>query len=99
MTWSFHREAEHIEYYEARSPGLGRSFALEVRAAIGRMVEFPDAWPEIEPSIRRVLTSRFPFGVLYARDGETLSDGQPDGSHELEGVASVDHAGTQAVVE
>ena len=71
MSFSFHPAAEEefaaaVDLYEVRQAGLGVDFAVEVRAAIGRAVALPNAWAELEPGIRRVLTQRFPYGVLYS---------------------------------
>ena len=41
-------------------------------AAIERTMAYPKAWPIIEEDIRRSLTRRFPFGILYAEEGEEL---------------------------
>jgi plasmid stabilization system protein ParE len=73
----FHPEAEAelnqaIDWYEAHSPGLGGDFADEVRAAVERALALPFAWSEILPGIRRVLTRRFPYGVLYAQERDAL---------------------------
>jgi len=70
MTCSFHPEAEAeflgaIDFYEARDPGLGQDFAIEVYSAIQRIVSFPTAWPVLGGDVRRCLTSRFPYGILY----------------------------------
>ena len=71
MKFSFHPAAAEefsaaVDWYEMRQPGLGVDFAVEVRAAVGRAMALPNAWVELEPGIRRVLTQRFPFGVLYS---------------------------------
>lgn len=73
----FHPEAEAelnaaIDWYEEREPGLGLDFAAEVRAAIERAMQLPDAWSELAPGIRKVLTHRFPYGVLYPQAGTRL---------------------------
>lgn len=74
MSFLFHPEAEAefvaaVDWYEARSPGLGADFAAEIHAAIQRAVSLPLAWPRVDGDIRRVLASRFPYGVLYAPRG------------------------------
>lgn len=75
MSFRFHPEAETefvaaIDWYEARSVGLGADFAAEIHAAIRRAVSMPLAWPRVDGEIRRVLAHRFPYGVLYvSRDG------------------------------
>lgn len=71
MTYSFHPEAEAefngaIDYYEAREAALGYDFAVEVYAAIQRIVAYPRSWPVLEGDVRRCQTNRFPYGVLYA---------------------------------
>lgn len=73
----FHPEAEAelnaaIDWYEERQPGLGLDLAAEVQAAIERAMQLPEAWSELAPGIRRVLTHRFPYGILYAQVGTTL---------------------------
>ena len=77
MKYSFHPEAaaefvQAIEYYEECEASLGYDFAIEVYAAIERTMAYPKAWPIIEEDIRRSLTRRFPFGILYAEEGEEL---------------------------
>jgi len=71
MTFSFHPEAERefceaIEYYEECEPGLGCDFFLEVRSTIRNITDYPEAWPLQEGDVRRCLTNRFPYGVLYS---------------------------------
>jgi plasmid stabilization system protein ParE len=73
----FHPEAEAelnaaIDWYEERQPGLGLDLAAEVQVAIERAMQLPEAWSELAPGIRRVLTHRFPYGILYAQAGTTL---------------------------
>lgn len=77
MSFRFHPEAESeflaaIDWYEERSAGLGTDFAAEIHAAIQRAVVLPLAWPRIDGDIRRVLSNRFPYGVLYAIDDGTI---------------------------
>ena len=75
MKRSFHPEAETefneaIDYYEECEPGLGEDFAIEVHATIQNILTYPEAWPMLEDDIRRCLTSRFPYGVLYSIETE-----------------------------
>lgn len=77
MTFSFHPEAEAefikaIEYYEEIESGLGLDFAIEVYATIQRSIAFPSAWPVIDGEIRRSLVRRFPFGILYSEEKESI---------------------------
>lgn len=73
MTFSFHPEAESefvdaINYYEECESGLGEDFSIEVYATIRNILVFPTAWPVIDEPVRRCLTNRFPFGILYSID-------------------------------
>jgi len=70
MNYSFLPEAEkelyeQALYYNEQELGLGNEFLDEVEFAITRILETPYSWTEIEKGIRRILTRRFPFGVLY----------------------------------
>ncbi|NEV60374.1 type II toxin-antitoxin system RelE/ParE family toxin [Thiorhodococcus minor] len=77
MSFSFHPEAEKdfntaIDYYEDVESGLGYDFALEVRAAIKRAVDFPKAWAVLEGDVRRSLVKRFPYGILYSEEHDGI---------------------------
>jgi len=77
MTYKFHPEAElelnyAINYYEACQPHLGIEFADEVFQSIHRILDFPKAWQVIDADIRRCLTKRFPFGVIYYQKNEQI---------------------------
>ena len=77
MKYSFHPEAESefaqaIEYYEEKEEGLGYDFAVEIYSTIERTLAHPKAWPIMEGDIRRSLVRRFPYGILYAEEGEEI---------------------------
>ncbi len=77
MTYWFHPEAEEefnqaIEYYEKIEAGLGYDFAIEVYTTIQRSVTYPKAWPILADDIRRSLVRRFPYGVLYSEEPESI---------------------------
>lgn len=70
MKFSFHPEAQAeffkaVTYYEECEVGLGDDFALAIDEALQRIVDFPNAWHILEGDVRRCLTHRFPFGILY----------------------------------
>lgn len=70
MNYSFHLDAEKefseaIDYYESRQVDLGFDFSAEVYASIQRIVANPEAWTEVDKRIRRALTNRYPYGILY----------------------------------
>jgi hypothetical protein len=77
MKYSFHPEAEvefnqAIDYYENCAEGLGYDFAVEVYSSIDRIVAYPTTWTILTEGVRRCLTRRFPYGVLYAVEPERI---------------------------
>ena len=77
MKFIFHPEAEDeffdaIEYYEAVDVGLGYDFSMEVLATVRNITEYPLAWPILIENVRRCLTNRFPFGVIYSIEGDHI---------------------------
>lgn len=70
MNFYFHPQAETelsdaVEYYDLCTFELGLEFAEEVYSAIGRILKYPAACPEISCNTRRCLINRFPYGVIY----------------------------------
>ena len=77
MNYFFHPEAqaefnEAVVYYEECEPGLGEDFVFEVYSAIQNILSYPEAWPVLVDDVRRCLTARFPFGVLYSIDKDGI---------------------------
>ncbi len=77
MTYSFHSEAElefndAIDHYEECRNGLGFEFASEIYETIQRIIKFPNAWHPLDKNIRRCLTNRFPFGVIYYQRNDEI---------------------------
>lgn len=64
---------EAIEFYESVDSGLGIRFYAEVRNAIDRIKQLPDAWSPLTRNTRRCRTKVFPYGVIYQiREDEIL---------------------------
>ena len=78
MNYRFHPKAEtelnnSIDYYEECKINLGLEFANEVYRTIQRVLDFPNAWQILDDDIRRCLTNRFPFGIIYyQKDNEII---------------------------
>jgi plasmid stabilization system protein ParE len=53
------------EFYDAQRAGLGAEFGVDVGLALGRVLEAPRRWPEMEPGIRRFRLDRFPYALIY----------------------------------
>lgn len=63
---------EAIAYYNEHRAGLGFEFAEEIKKAIERIVQFPEAWAFLSRRVRRCRVSRFPYAVLYQAMERTL---------------------------
>ena len=61
-----------VTWYNRQASGLGREFLDELDRAVRRTMAFPMSYPEIESGIRRCRLARFPYGLIYGIDGETL---------------------------
>lgn len=66
----FHPEADAemmsaAKFYEAQQKDLGKRFLASVQDALNRIQVNPLLYQEIESGVRRCLTMRFPFGVVF----------------------------------
>ena len=61
-----------VAWYNEQAAGSGQEFLDELDRVVRRAVTFPMSCPEIEPGVRRCLLARFPYGLIYGVDGETL---------------------------
>ena len=54
-------------WYENQRPGMGEEFLAEVEVAIVNATAHPRQFPCLrrKPEVRRVLTSRFPYRILF----------------------------------
>ncbi|MGK7924133.1 MAG: type II toxin-antitoxin system RelE/ParE family toxin [Spirulina sp.] len=71
MKYIFHPEAlteyaRAVEFYAEQNKDLAQEFINSVESAIFKVIEFPLRWPIIEDPVRRCLTRKFPYGILYA---------------------------------
>jgi plasmid stabilization system protein ParE len=63
---------EASEWYEERRPGLRQSFLAAIDESLISIQEYPKIYPRVDPEIRRASVTKFPFGVFYRIDGETI---------------------------
>ena len=63
---------ETIAFYNLQSEGLGYEFAAEVKRAMGRIVQYPEAWAPLSKRTRRCRTNRFPYGLIYQIRNNTI---------------------------
>jgi toxin ParE2 len=61
-----------IRYYDAQRAGLGEEFRTEVDAALDRIEFWPNAWSRVGSDERLCKTKRFPYGIVYLADQETI---------------------------
>lgn len=59
-------------FYEDGQPGLGKAFLAGVEAATEEIVRYPLMWRRIKGRFRRYLIPRFPYGLIYAVQGNTI---------------------------
>ena len=59
-------------FYEDSQPGLGKAFLAGVEAATEEIVRHPLMWRRIKGRFRRYLIPRFPYGLIYAVQGNTI---------------------------
>ena len=59
-------------WYDRQRSSLGESFFQEITAAISRIREAPDTWPEYRRGTRRFLVHRFPFARIYTQHSTGL---------------------------
>jgi toxin ParE1/3/4 len=64
---------EAVDWYEARSQGLGSEFLRAVRAAFALIERNPEQSPCVRDEIRRTLVRRFPYAVYYVVDPDQIS--------------------------
>lgn len=61
-----------FDWYQRQSAGLGYEFLDEVDRAVRRIKSYPDSCVEMAPGLRRALVNRFPYGLVYGQDADTI---------------------------
>ena len=62
-----------IAYYNAQRTGLGNEFAVEVYAAIRKIIDYPNAWQRVSGGARRCLLHKFDYGLVYRARGDVAT--------------------------
>lgn len=70
MKYVFHPEAlteyaEAVQYYAEQRVEVPQAFIDAVEDAVYRIREAPTRWNVIDEDVRRCLTRKFPYGILY----------------------------------
>lgn len=61
-----------VAWYNEQADGLGKEFLDELDRAVRRAVAFPMSSPEITSGLRRCLLARFPYGLIYGLEDDTV---------------------------
>ncbi len=56
---------EAAAWHQMQSPGLGAELVSEVRNALVRVGDHPEAYPEVRQGVRRAQVRRFSYGIFY----------------------------------
>jgi toxin ParE1/3/4 len=70
MKYVFHPEAlteyaEAVQYYAEQRTQVAQTFINAVEDAVYQIRESPNRWSVIDEDVRRCLTRKFPYGILY----------------------------------
>jgi len=63
---------EAVEWYNQQSQDLGLRLLGEVNLALSRISNYPYSCMEIESDIRRCLLNKFPYGLIYSLDENSI---------------------------
>jgi toxin ParE1/3/4 len=60
---------ETFDWYEKQRIGLGDDFERAVEAAVEKLSENPASYQTVHGDTRRILLTRFPYGIFYIIEG------------------------------
>lgn len=61
-----------VRYYEYAYSGLGKAFKEEIRRAVLRIAEYPQAWSVEYSDVRKYLLHKFPYKLLYSTEEDHI---------------------------
>lgn len=64
--------ADAHKWYEERSPRLGSEFLRAVEVCMAAIERNPQAHPIVHKQVRRALLRRFPYGIFYLVQENTI---------------------------
>lgn len=62
-----------MQWYRDQRPGLEDEFFLAFDAGLSKVRRAPQSFPFVHEDIRRALLRRFPYGIYYLLEGETVT--------------------------
>ena len=77
MKYVFHPEAlseyaEAVQYYAQQRNEVAQAFIDAVEDAVYRIRESPNRWSLVDEEVRRCLTRKFPYGILYTLEQDYI---------------------------
>jgi toxin ParE1/3/4 len=63
---------EAFEWYEEQNSGLGSEFVRAVDISLATIGRHPLVYPLVYQEVRRALIRRFPYGIFYLMEEETI---------------------------
>jgi plasmid stabilization system protein ParE len=61
-----------VVWYNSQSSTLAIQFLDDLDRSVRRVAAYPQSSAKIEEDFRRCLLSRFPYGIIYGIDSETV---------------------------
>jgi toxin ParE1/3/4 len=70
MRYVFHPEAlneysEAVRYYTEQRVEVAQAFINMIEDTVYRIREFPNRYAPVDDDVRRCMTRKFPYGILY----------------------------------
>jgi plasmid stabilization system protein ParE len=62
-----------VAWYTDQSPRLGMGFLDELDSVIHRITALPYSNPEFSEDLRRCLMRRFPYGIIYGVENQSIT--------------------------
>ena len=63
--------AEAVDFYDGREPGLGQTFARDVRDVFREACKNPERFPRVTRLTRKAKVLDWPYSVFFSIKGET----------------------------
>ena len=60
------------DWYEGSRDGLGDEFLIEIERVIGFIGDHPEIYESVQGNVRRGVTRRFPYIVLYRAEPQRI---------------------------
>jgi plasmid stabilization system protein ParE len=55
-----------FEYYENQTNGLGKNLINDFRQSLERILNYPEAFTQVQNNIRKCRLKKFPYSIIYA---------------------------------